>query len=82
MLYGGLGSNNNPDNNEDLFHFPVDNNNMPLTCALEKKPYIEAGIGFSNILRVFRIDLIKRFTYLDQPGISSFGFRMQLMLVI
>jgi hypothetical protein len=82
ILYGGLGANNNPDNNEDLFHFPVDSDNMPITYTLEKKPYIEAGIGFSNILRVFRVDLIKRFTYLEQPGISSFGFRVQLMLVI
>jgi len=82
ILYGGLGSNNNPDNNEDLFHFPVDNNNMPLTWAMEKKPYIEAGIGLSNILRVFRVDLIKRFTYLDHPGISGFGFRVQFRLDI
>ncbi len=82
VLFGGLGTNNNPDNNEDLFHFPVDSNNMPITFSLENKPYVEAGIGLSNILRVFRVDLIKRFTYLDQPGISSFGFRVQLMLVI
>jgi len=82
VLYGGLGDNNNPDNNEELFHFPVDSYNMPVTYSLENKPYVEAGIGFSNILRVFRFDLIKRFTYLDHPGISSFGFRVQFMLVI
>jgi hypothetical protein len=82
ILYGGLGSNNNPDNNDDLFHFPVDSNNMPLTYTLEKKPYIEAGVGLSNILRVFRVDLIKRFTYLDNPGISGFGFRVQFRLDI
>jgi len=82
VLYGGLGSNNNPENNPDLFHFPVDSNNMPLTYTLENKPYIEAGVGLSNILRVFRVDLIKRFTYLDHPGISSWGFRVQFRLDI
>jgi hypothetical protein len=81
-LYGGLGEKNNPDYSSDLFRFPVDFNNLPLTYTLEKKPYIEASVGLSNILRIFRVDLIKRFTYLDHPNVSQLGIRVQFRLDI
>jgi hypothetical protein len=82
VLYGGLDMNNNPDYNDDLYKFPMGPDNSPLTYTLDNRPYIEAGVGLSNILRVFRIDLIKRFTYLDHPGISGFGFRVQFRMDI
>ena len=82
VLYGGLDMNNNPDYNNDLFKFPVGPDNSPITYKFDNRPYIEAGVGLSNILRVFRIDLIKRFTYLDHPGISGFGFRVQFRMDI
>ncbi len=82
MLYGGLSESNNPDFHSDLFRFPVSINDVPLTYTLEKKPYIEASVGLSNILRIFRVDLIKRFTYLDHPDVSGLGFRVQFRLDI
>lgn len=82
MLYGGLDMNNDPDYNSDLFKFPMDQDNAPITYKFDNRPYIEAGVGLSNILRVFRIDFIKRFTYLDHPGISGFGFRVQFRMDI
>jgi len=82
VIYGGIGHNNDPAYNDDLFRFPAGADDMPLTFTLEKKPYVEAGVGLSNILRVFRIDLIKRFTYLDHPGISDLGVRVQFRLDI
>ena len=81
-LYGGLGDNNNPDYRDDQFRFPVDGNGIPLTFTLEKKPYIEASIGLSNIFRIFRVDLIKRFTYLGHPNVSELGVRIQFRLDI
>jgi hypothetical protein len=77
VLYGGVTDKNNPDLNPDLFNYPVANDGTPLTFTLERKPYIEASIGCSNILRIFRVDLIKRITYLDQPNVSSLGVRVQ-----
>ncbi len=77
VLYGGLSKNNNPDYQNDLFKFPTDINGTPFTYTLEKKPYIEASVGISNILRIFRVDLIKRFTYLDHPNVSDIGIRVQ-----
>ncbi|MEI6049994.1 MAG: DUF5686 family protein [Bacteroidota bacterium] len=78
VLYGGLSKTNNPDYQNDLFKFPTNSNGIPLTYTLEKQPYIEASIGVSNILKIFRVDLIKRFTYLNHPNVSDIGFRVQL----
>ena len=81
-LYGRLGGNNNPDINGYLFKFPVDNELIPLTYTLGRKPYIEVSAGLSNILRIFRVDFIRRFTYLDNPNVSDFGIRVQFRLDI
>jgi hypothetical protein len=81
VLYGGLNDNNNPAKYPgELFKLPVDRNNDPLTFTLEKKPYIEASVGIGNILNVVRVDLIKRFTYLDNPNVSELGVRFLLKL--
>jgi Family of unknown function (DUF5686)/CarboxypepD_reg-like domain len=81
-LYGGVSNINNPNTNKDLFKFPVDIIGTPLTYSLERKPYIEAGIGVSNIFRIFRVDLIKRFTYTGNPNVSTIGLRVQFRLDI
>lgn len=75
ILYGGLSNTNNPLYHNNLFRFPADNNGIPQTFTLDKQPYIEAGVGISNIFRVFRVDLVKRFSYLNNPNISSIGVR-------
>jgi hypothetical protein len=77
VLYGGLSKTNNPDYQNDLFKFPNDINGIPLTYTLKNQPYIEAGIGVSNVLRIFRVDLVKRFTYLNNPNITRSGFLFQ-----
>jgi hypothetical protein len=79
-LYGGLSSLNNPDLQPDLLKFPTDNNGIPLTYTLGRKPYIEASVGVSNIFKLFRVDLIKRFTYLQNPNVASLGVRLQFKL--
>jgi hypothetical protein len=82
ILYGSLSDRNNPDYQNDLFKFPTDANGVPLTYTLDRKPYIEAGIGLSNILNLIRIDVIKRFTYVGNPNVSSIGIRIKFMLDI
>ena len=81
-IYGKLGNNNNPDYQADLFKFPTDTNGVPLTYTLDNKPYIEAGIGVSNIFKIFRVDLIKRYTYLGNPNVDKLGFRVQFRIDI
>jgi hypothetical protein len=77
VLYGGITRNNNPDYQSTLFKFPSDINGMPLTYSFGNQPYIEASFGVTNIFKIFRVDLIKRFTYLNHPNISGLGVRVQ-----
>ncbi len=75
VLYGGLRDENNPSLHANLLQFPLDQNGKPQTFTLGNKPYVEGGIGIGNILKIFRIDLVERFTYLDNPNISKLGIR-------
>jgi hypothetical protein len=77
VLYGELSKTNNPGYQIDLFKFPTDKNATPLTYTLGRQPYIEAGIGVSNILKIFRVDLVKRFTYRNNPNVTGSGFLVQ-----
>jgi len=75
ILYGGLSNTNNPQLHPELYGFPTGANNVPITFALGKTPYIEAGAGIGNILKFLRIDVVERFNYLDNPGVSRYGLR-------
>ncbi len=78
VLFGSLSKENNPDINDDLFKFPTDIKGNPTTFSLDKKPYVEVSVGISNILRILRIDLVKRLTYMNNPNVSGIGIRMRL----
>ncbi|HLP96282.1 MAG TPA: DUF5686 family protein [Saprospiraceae bacterium] len=75
MLYGQVSAQNRPENNPNLLKFPEFPDGTPITYTLESKPYIEASVGITNIFRVFRVDLIRRFTYLEHPGTTKYGVR-------
>ena len=77
VLYGGLSKTNNPDLQPDLFKFPTDIAGNPTTFAFDKTPYIEASIGISNIFKFVRVDLVRRFTYLNNPNITKMGIRIR-----
>jgi hypothetical protein len=74
-LWGGLRNENNPSLHPDLPAFPVDGAGVPLTYTLNGKPYLEGSVGVSNIFKILRVDLVKRFTYLDNPDVSKLGVR-------
>lgn len=40
-----------------------------------KYPFIEGSLGIENIFKVFRIDLVWRFNYLDHPNVPRIGIR-------
>lgn len=44
------------------------------------KPYVEAGVGLENILKLFRIEATWRLAYLDNPNIQIFGLRVMMQL--
>ena len=76
MLYGNVTDANNPNLNPELIQFPTDEFGTASTYTLEDKPYIEGSIGLSNVFKVLTLDLVKRFNYLDNPGVPKmFGVR-------
>ena len=74
ILYGGLRDINNPDINTQQMKFPL-TNGLTTAYPLGSQPYIEASVGLYNIFTFLRLDLVKRYTYLDHPHISSLGLR-------
>ena len=81
ILYGGVRDENNPNINKGLFNYPKDNIfGIPVqtTYSLNNIPYIEGSVGIANIFKIVRIDLVKRFTYLDHPNISTWGIRTRI----
>jgi len=77
ILYGNVTKTNDPRYNTDLFRLPVEADGTPITYTMGKTPYIEGSIGIANILKVFRVDLVKRFTYLNNPNVSEYGIRVR-----
>ena len=73
-LYGTLSKKNDPSQNESLYQFPADTH-----CrAMDKKPYMELGVGLDNILTFLRVDYVWRLTYRETPGVDKNGLRIQL----
>ncbi|WP_374951986.1 DUF5686 family protein [Mucilaginibacter sp.] len=78
VLYGGLTERNNPSIHPNLYQFPVDENGAPITYALGNTAYVEGSVGIENIFKFIRVDFVKRFTYLDHPGIADWGIRTKI----
>jgi len=74
MLYGGLRRENNPAISTNQMKFPL-LNGVPATYVMGQEPYLEASVGIYNIFTFIRLDVVKRFTYLQHPGISDIGIR-------
>jgi len=77
-IWGDLTAQNNPALHSNLYSFPVESNGQPITYALGRTPYIEGGFGIENIFKFVRVDLVRRFTYLDHPDIAKWGIRTQV----
>jgi len=80
VLYGKVSRQNQPEEASGLYEFPQLADGNKITYTLEKQPYVEASVGISNIFKVLRVDLVRRFTYLDHPDATPFGVRAQLLI--
>ncbi|CAN5363189.1 DUF5686 and carboxypeptidase-like regulatory domain-containing protein [soil metagenome] len=79
ILYGGIRDENNPAKNQDVYNFPKAGPlGVPTTYSLSRAPYMEASVGIANIFKFLRVDVIKRFAYLDHPDISTWGIRTRV----
>jgi hypothetical protein len=79
-LWGGVRSENNPANNPSLLRFPSSSTGVPITYALNKGPYMEGSVGIGNIFKLVRVDLVRRFSYLDHPEVAQWGIRTRVKL--
>ncbi|MEM6965516.1 MAG: DUF5686 family protein, partial [Bacteroidota bacterium] len=80
VLYGGINDRNDPQTNDGLLFFPTDANDNTTTFTLEDKPYIEGSVALANIFRFFRVDLVRRFTYLNNPNVTKWGIRARFKI--
>lgn len=78
LLYGGLRDENNPALDQSLLQFPVNAQGVATTYSLNKDPYMEGSVGIGNIFKLLRVDLVKRFSYLDHPVVSPWGIRARV----
>lgn len=77
ILYGGLRDENKPTEGKNLIAFPTDEEGNVSTFTLSQKPYMEGSLGVGNIFKIFRVDYVWRFSYLDNPNVSKGGIRMR-----
>lgn len=78
MLYGGLRDENTPTGSQsEIMGFPTNDQGIPSTYSLEREPYMEGSVGIGNIFKFFRVDLVRRFNYLDHPNVSKSGIRFR-----
>ncbi|MDJ0367036.1 DUF5686 family protein [Hymenobacter sp. H14-R3] len=75
LLYGGVRDENNPANHPELYQFLRDAQGQPISFILGTQPYAEASVGVANIFKLFRLDIVKRLTYLDNPNVAQWGLR-------
>ncbi len=67
---GDLSKKNNPVYDQNLIMFPED------SFSMGGKPYMEYTIGIENIFQFFRIDYVRRLSFLNNPNINKDGFRI------
>ena len=78
VLYGALREENNPNNDASLLQFPTNADGSQRTFILGREPYMEGSVGIGNIFKVLRVDVVKRFNYLDNPEVSEYGIRARV----
>ncbi len=76
MIYGGVRDENKPSKDPTLIQYPTFDG-QTTTFSLERKPYVEGSVGITNIFKLIRVDLVKRFNYLDHPFVASLGVRFR-----
>ena len=80
MLYSHLTSRNDPAKNPgayDLFQLPSRDGEC-IVHPMSATPYMELNVGLHNILKIIRIDYVRRINYLDFPGVKKNGVRFAL----
>jgi hypothetical protein len=65
VLYGSVSEKNRDFNNPEFILPPS------VMGELSSKPYVEGGLGIENIFNILRVDVVRRFTYLEGGNIGN-----------
>ena len=76
ILYGSMSDMNNPANGQTGLYLLPEN-----VGFLTGTPYMEYSIGIENILKLIRIDYVRRITYLDD-GVPSWAIKVCLQFTM
>ncbi|MCM1108461.1 MAG: DUF5686 and carboxypeptidase regulatory-like domain-containing protein [Clostridium sp.] len=79
-LYGTLTDKNNPmlhAGDDRLYEFPS-RGGQTVSRAMGDAPYMEVSAGIHNILKILRIDYVRRLNYLYGPNVKKNGVRLAL----
>lgn len=79
-IFGGLRKENDPARTDGVMPFPTDDLGNTTTWSLADGPYMEGSVGIANIFKLFRVDLVRRFSYLDHPNAPEWGVRARFKL--
>lgn len=80
VLWGGLDDKNRPSPENGLLLFPVNEFGNTISFTLNNQPYMEASVGVANIVKFLRIDVVRRLTYTQNPGIAKMGIRARFKM--
>ena len=76
-VYAKLSDESNPmraQHLDGLFVFPS------TSYSFDREPYMEAGVGLDNVLKLFKLEYIWRLTYRDHVDVPRHGLRFALHL--
>jgi hypothetical protein len=79
-LWGKVHDRNLPTDQNGLLNFPKYDDGTTMTYTLEGKPYVEGSVGIANIFRLVRVDLVRRFTYTENPFVAKIGVRVRIKM--
>ncbi len=51
---------------------------LPFMHDLNDAPFAEVSLGVENILKVLRVDMVRRLTYLDNANVKLWAFRLKM----
>ena len=73
IIWGSLSDKHNPELNPELIQFSTNpDNGESFTNPLEAdRPFLEYGIGISNIFKFIRVDMVKRANYLEHQNVEN-----------
>jgi len=74
-VYGGVRDENNPNLDRSLLQFQTNALGQKTTYTFGNVPYVEGSIGLGNVFKFLRLDLVRRFNYLDHPNVPKWGLR-------